>query len=275
MKTGLLLSVARVVVIGSVVGGTAEGWAACTTTPNCESLGYQYCASECPNGSVACPFDSNKHFCFSPNPYTVTAETCAAECKNVGTKSCTKNGTTYYESCGASTCSSGQTCENGTCKAVPKEGYCCGYSGCGYSGTSHSSDRWCQQAYGESCYSRCMKYYPACNDIQASCRAAGGASYGQYCSDIASNNYFEAFNAYFVCEMPKNIPTQGWCCGYGGCSTNEGWCQSIYGKDCYSACKIEWPDCGHMQQSCRASGGTPRFQHCGSSANSEAYYTCE
>ncbi len=198
MKTGLLLSVARVVVIGTVVGGAAEVWAACTTTPNCESLGYQYCASECPNGSVACPFDSNKRFCFSPKPYTVTAETCSSQCLNVGTKSCTKNGITYYESCGASTCSSGQTCSNGTCRSpVAASGYCCGYSGCGYSGTSHSNDSVCQSYYGESCYNRCMRYYPTCDDMRASCRAQGGILHFQFCSSIENISYVSAI---FGCE---------------------------------------------------------------------------
>lgn len=50
--------------------------------------------------------------------FSETKESCAAQCKAVGTNSCTKNGTTYYESCGASTCKSGQTCQNGTCKMM-------------------------------------------------------------------------------------------------------------------------------------------------------------
>ena len=47
--------------------------------------------------------------------YTTTASSCSSQCKNVGSSSCTKNGTTYYNGCGSSKCSSGQTCFNGTC----------------------------------------------------------------------------------------------------------------------------------------------------------------
>ena len=198
MKTGLLLSVARVVVIGTVVGGAAEVWAACTTTPNCESLGYQYCASECPNGSVACPFDSNKRFCFSPKPYTVTAETCSSQCLNVGTKSCTKNGITYYESCGSSMCSSGQTCENGTCKSnVAPSGKCCGYSGC-----SEDED-WCKRSYGIGCVEDCLQHgFPYCSDMQASCKAFGKTSRFVMCYHPTGgyNNTHGDTVAYFLCE---------------------------------------------------------------------------
>ena len=196
MKTGLLMSV---VMVGGMVGAVPNVRAACTTTPNCESLGYQYCASECPNGSVACPFDSNKHFCFSPNPYTVTAETCAAECKNVGSQSCTRGGVTYYESCGSSKCSSGQICSSGTCKTVPKEGECCGYNRCRYSGTSHTDDDRCQDYYGESCYNYCMRSYPTCNDMWASCRAQGGTPVFQNCDGSGSYGAYLYYYASFVC----------------------------------------------------------------------------
>ena len=180
MKTGLLMSV---VMVGGIVGGATEVWAACTTTPNCESLGYQYCASECPNGSVVCPFDSNKHFCFNPVAFTVTAETCKAECKNIGTKSCTKNGTTYYESCGASTCKSEQICSSGTCKnPVATSGWCCGYSGCSM------DEDWCQRNYSKNCYRVCTEDYgyPDCTDMQASCRASGGTPRFQRCPYVAN-----------------------------------------------------------------------------------------
>ena len=47
--------------------------------------------------------------------YTTTASSCSSQCKNIGSSSCTKNGITYYNGCGSSKCSSGQTCSNGTC----------------------------------------------------------------------------------------------------------------------------------------------------------------
>lgn len=199
MKTELLMSV---VMIGGMVVGAADVQAACTTTPNCESMGYKYCESECPSGSVACPFDSSKRFCFSPKPYTITAESCAAECKNVGTKSCTKGGMTYYESCGASTCSSGQICDNGTCRSpAPTSGLCCGYTNyCGYSGgTSNSYDSSCRSYYGISCYNECKSYgYPDCTDMHASCRASGGSPVFQRC--YGPDDRFCSHRAKFSCE---------------------------------------------------------------------------
>ncbi len=267
MKTGLLFGVAGVIAVG-VVGGAANVRAACITTPNCENMGYQYCASECPNGSVACPFDSNKHFCFNPVAFTVTAETCKAECKNVGTNSCTRSGVTYYESCGSSTCTSGQTCQNGTCRAVPKEGHCCGYiNDCSYSGgTSSFYDSDCQSHYGMSCYDKCKAMgYPDCNHMQASCIATGNSTpVFQFCGYY---DYIIGY-PYFTCEM---VPTSGDCCGYvsncdfsGTSSSYDSNCQSHYGMSCYNACKsfFGYPDCNAMQASCRAQGGTPDFRGC-------------
>lgn len=58
---------------------------------------------------------------------------------------------------------------------IPTSGSCCGDSHCG------SSEDYCQSTYGESCYNRCMRYYPDCSDMQASCRASGGISRFQNC----------------------------------------------------------------------------------------------
>ena len=73
-------------------------------------------------------------------------------------------------------------CEKKDYSAIPTSGWCCGASRCGYKGTSHSNDSWCQDYYGESCYSRCMRYYPTCDDMHASCRAQGGSPLFQDCS---------------------------------------------------------------------------------------------
>ena len=58
-------------IFGSVLCCTAltSGYAlaACTQTPDCETMGYIYTADECPNGGVKCPFDINKYFCFDPS----------------------------------------------------------------------------------------------------------------------------------------------------------------------------------------------------------------
>ena len=202
MKTGLLLSAARVAVgvaVGGMVVGAADVRAACTTTPNCESMGYKYCASECPSGSVACPFDSSKRFCFSPKPYSVAASTCSSQCKNAGSQSCTRGGVTYYESCGTSMCSSSQTCENGSCVSpVAKDGYCCGYSGCS------ANETWCQNNYSKNCYRVCTENYgwPDCGDMQASCRATGGTPAFMDCVAYTFNGISvpRGITASFVCH---------------------------------------------------------------------------
>ncbi len=204
MKTGLLLSAAEVVVgvaVGGMVGGAADVRAACVPIADCVTLGYKYTATECPNG-IACPFDTTKFFCFEPQicNYTITVATCSSQCKNVGSKSCIKNGVTYYESCGTSMCSSGKSCYNGTCYTpVAKSGYCCGYSVCNYNGTSHINDNACQSYFGRSCYEQCRHNgYPDCTDMQASCRASGGSPVFQTCDRyyyVTSDG-----NAFFKCK---------------------------------------------------------------------------
>ena len=84
----------------------------------------------CPDGSKANKAYTNSagnpcyHCSTAPQPkpaetctYTNTKESCASSCKNVGSESCVKNGTTYYKSCGTSKCLGGQSCCNGTCKS--------------------------------------------------------------------------------------------------------------------------------------------------------------
>ena len=169
---------------GSVLCCTAltSGYAlaACTQTPDCETMGYIYTADECPNGGVKCPFDTSKYFCFDPQTcdYTYTAESCASNCQNVGTSSCVRDGTTYYQSCGSSKCSSSQTCNNGTCKASIKGTYtnCCTIE-CDIGGCKYGAD-------GTLCYQECRSYYPDCNDWKAQCSAEGGSIYPIGGSDV-------------------------------------------------------------------------------------------
>ena len=172
----------------------------CNSTPphshsySCPS-GY---STSCSNGysgtsSKTCSCGATFGTCYKCNAapacnYSYTAASCAAQCKNVGSTSCVKNGTTYYESCGSSKCSSGQTCSNGTCVSpAPTSGYCCGYSTCGYSGTSHPNDSYCQNSYEMSCYNKCMERYGVtCSDMQASCTASGGTPVFQHCYGYGS-----------------------------------------------------------------------------------------
>ena len=173
-----------------------------TPVTDCETLGYTQTTEECANApAVACPFNKDKWYC-NKCSYTYTAETCAANCQNVGTSSCVRNGTTYYASCGSSKCSNGQSCYNGTCyNPVAISGSCCGYTNyCGYTGgTSSSYDSKCRSSFGYSCYEKCKEHgsWPDCNDMQASCQASGGILVFQNCNAFTGGY---AMNVNFACQ---------------------------------------------------------------------------
>ena len=137
MRKEMLITVAGM----ALLAGTADVRAACIPTQDCASLGYKYTAAQCPDGAIACPFDTSKFFCMEPQTcnYTYTAESCAANCQNVGSSSCVRNGTTYYASCGSYKCSSSQTCNNGSCKDN-QYFYCCDKEG-----------DYCIKSYYEGC----------------------------------------------------------------------------------------------------------------------------
>ena len=152
-------------IFGSVLCCTAltSGYAlaACTQTPDCETMGYIYTADECPNGGVKCPFDISKYFCFDPS-------------------------------------------ENES-PSVPTSGKCCGYiNECGYSGgTSSSNDYYCQSYYGKSCYISCkQRGFPDCNDMQASCQAAGGTPVIKSCfyGSISNSGLKAMQGAVLLCQ---------------------------------------------------------------------------
>ena len=181
MKKSLLLGIAGM----AAVAGTANVRAACIPTQDCAELGYKYTSSECAGDRIACPFDTSKFFCFEPCSYTITAADCSKQCKNVGTKACTRNGTVYYESCGASKCSSGQTCSNGTCQSnmSGQYFYCCDDGG----------------GYGCSHYTGCKKYtsFGDCSNVVASKKMQGCFPVFQHCS---ANNYTYYYSAIFRCQ---------------------------------------------------------------------------
>ena len=246
MKTGLLLSAARVAV--GVAVGAVDVRAACTTTPDCESMGYKYCASECPSGSVACPFDSSKRFCFSPKPYSVAASTCSSQCKNAGSQSCTLGGVTYYNACGSSKCKSGEECKNGSCVST-----------CTYTYTAESCSAQCLNVGAKSCVRGRVTYYESCG--------ASKCSNGKYCD----NGNCKSLN-----------DKSGWCCGGNKCNSDERQCQFEYSKSCYQICITGTPDCRDLEKSCQAVGGTLVFDHCNTTDqatftyyNGAGYYKCQ
>ena len=104
--------------------------------------------------------------------YTTTAASCSSQCKNVGSSSCTKNGTTYYNGCGSSKCSSGQTCSNGTCESSCVSG---GSRTCTGQTTSCSSS----QVQTSSCKDCSGTTHYSCSD--KTCSVAGSYN-GTSCS---------------------------------------------------------------------------------------------
>ena len=236
MRKGLLLSAA-----GLLLAGSSTAYGACTPVLKCASLGYKYSSSECSEGGLACPFDTSKYFCAEPCTYTVTKATCDSQCKNVGDKACTKNGTAYYEACGSSKCGADEQCSSGSCVST-----------CSYTVTKASCTSKCKNTKGTPCTRGGVKYYPSCGSSKCSS--------GQKCNKG-------------TCYNP--VATSGRCCGYNGCRTNETWCQDNDSKSCYEVCteNYGYPDCSDMQASCRASGGSPIFSYCGYTGGSYYYYS--
>ena len=343
MRKGLLLSVAFLFY--------GEANAACLPELDCASLGYKYSYSQCGGKGIACLYDSGKYFCpetVSSCSYTYTAEDCAAECKNVGSLTCSKNGKTYYASCGSSKCSYNQTCNYGTCVTSAPS--------CTYQYTAQDCSRQCKYTSGSSCSRNGITYYQSCgsskcasgqtcengtcnfqciyqytaSDCANLCKNVGskscvrnGTTYyescgaskcssGQTCSNgtCKSNaptcnytitaadcareckytagasclrngtTYYQACGSSKcasgqtcengTCKTPTpSAPTTGYCCGgslcgYSGTSHyKDSECQSKYGHNCYTECMQRLGvTCNDMQASCRASGGTSIIQKC-------------
>ena len=78
----------------------------CNSAPSCTPLadetGCNYGTESCDDGC------EGTRTCCKACSYSTIASDCSNQCKNVG-------GTTYYDSCGSSLCSSDQVCYNGSC----------------------------------------------------------------------------------------------------------------------------------------------------------------
>lgn len=113
--------------------------------------------------------------------YTYTKETCATLCKNVGSKSCTVGGKTYYESCGASLCKSNEKCifrnySHSECVTTEgTSGSCC------QPNFMYKDDECRQYANNPALGAmparcRCTGY-PSCYELEAKCHSIGGGGY--------------------------------------------------------------------------------------------------
>ena len=193
MRKGLLLSAA-----GLLLAGSWTAYGACTPVLKCASLGYKYSSSECSEGGLACPFDTSKYFCAEPCTYTVTKATCDSQCKNVGDKACTKNGTLYYDACGSSKCGADEQCSSGSCVST-----------CSYTVTESSCTSQCKNTNGTPCTRGGVKYYPSCGSFKCSSdqKCYRGACY-------------------------KHVATSGWCCDRAERCVSPSRCWNSY-PDCY------------------------------------------
>ncbi len=242
MKKGLLLGSVGIL---TILGNT-KIQAGCIPTNDCSSLGYKYTKDECSGQGIACPFDAAKYNCENPCTYKVSLSDCSSKCLNNGTKSCTRNGTTYYESCGVSKCSSGYECQNGKCVTA-----------CTYTYSEYMCSQECKSPAGRSCTRNGITFYESCGNYK--CPS------GKKCYEGS-------------CYTP--VPVGEYCCGYenqcgysGGTSSSfDSRCYSIYGQSCYQKCRsMGYPDCTDWIPSCYATGNSPQRKGCSSDGNATNY----
>jgi len=222
------------VLLSSTILGAGNAMAECVATPDCEELGYT--ETSCAEGGVKCPWDTTKLFCGPSCSLTTTKAQCDANCQNVGSQSCSKNGVTYYAGCGTSKCTTGQSCVNGSCTCDSVYKYTC--TGTGYASGSGSS---------------CGGKYASCNCAMNYVWSSGACS---------CNSTFK-----YTCSGTGYAGGSGSACGgkYASCS-----CASAYqwnGSAC--TCKSEYKytcsgtgyaggagtACGGKYASCNCSSG--------------------
>ncbi|MBP3516418.1 MAG: hypothetical protein J6K65_09415, partial [Alphaproteobacteria bacterium] len=180
--------------------------------------------------------------------YTTTASSCSSQCKNVGSSSCTKNGTTYYNGCGSSKCSSGQTCSNGTCVSTCNLPNCSSSvsskpSNSSYttktctdcSGTHTINTGWsCNSGY-HKCGSSCIPTSQCCTgwDCDSGCCSGGRCVSCPTCYVISSDctrGYGSSY--YYVVDTCVDFDTGSSCGGSWG-NTIENTFSTLY--ECQSS----------------------------------------
>ena len=160
----------------------------CSTTTVCGQTCYYDCKEDpnCAATPAVCDYGCSSYnscgICTickpAPCRYGITAEDCASDCMNVGSQSCTRNGITYYASCGSSKCSSSQSCIEGNCY-TPSTG------GPGQRGSFICCDTVCND------YTYCKKYggYEDCSSVMPSYTARGCDFTFGYCRYDAGSVY--------------------------------------------------------------------------------------
>ncbi len=256
-------------------------YAACVPTPDCEELGYT--ETECPEGGVKCPWDTTKLFCGPSCNLTTTKADCDANCLNVGTQSCSKNGVTYYSGCGVSKCTSGQSCVNGTCTCDSVYKYTCsgtGYAGgvgttCGGKYTACT----CAQDYawsGSACVLSCdSSYQYTCSGANIT-GGSGTACGGKYTACTCNSPYTWSNGACscpttykYTCSGTGYSGGSGTACGgkYTACTCISPYTWSSGACSCPTTYKYTCSGTGYSGGSGTACGG--KYQSCTCSSGYE------
>ena len=238
----------------------------------CQELGY---TKTCPSGqklyqnSGRCAYDSSYGTCCTPSGCPSYTSTSYSSYGTNGTDGCEY---ACYYTCDMDCPSSYPYSSDPTgCSSSSKNG--CGNKTC-YNSVSccnSSSSNWC--SVHDTCHGDCCKD----GTIQSCDTRCGGSG----CSSSSSDNDSSSNN-------DSSSPRSGCCCGYfNGCgfsggtsSSYDSECQGHYGRSCYQQCKsYGYPDCSDMQNSCRASGGTPVFESCycgySTSGKTGSLFVCE
>ena len=236
------------VLLSSTILGAGNAMAECVATPDCEKLGYT--ETSCAEGGVKCPWDTTKLFCGPSCSLTTTKAQCDANCQNVGSQSCSKNGVTYYAGCGTSKCTTGQSCVNGSCTCDSVYKYTC--TGTGYASGSGSS---CGGKYA-SC--NCATNYVwssgacSCNStFKYTCSGtgyaggSGSACGGKYASCSCASAYEWSGSACtckseykYTCSGTGYAGGAGTACGgkYASCNCSSGY--NWDGSSCAQTCVV-------------------------------------
>ncbi len=117
---------------------------------------------------------------------------------------------------------------------------------CDYTYTADACAANCQNPGASSCVRNGVTYYVSCGSSKCS---SGQSCYNGTCF--------------------TSVSASGWCCDDTGSYCND-----------YSYCRSNYshPDCSDVMSSCRASGGTPRFQYCSDhliDSGTIAHFSCQ
>ncbi len=196
----------------------------CASNPDCD-VESKYCSYGCAsyNSCQKCVACEEEPAC----TYSLTASDCSAECRSVGSSSCVQDGTTYYASCGASTCGSGQSCSNGTC-----------VDDC----TPLNDEENCSWG-SKSCSDNCGGYRNCCKTASEYCTESGYSS-GATCDKGQTAETCAADSGYKKCTgagCPASQTCTYGCKTYSSQSGCSDVCTACYDDNCHNQTAVSVP----------------------------------